>query len=300
MFAIGATVGFTALASALAYWLLSPRMAEALYLPALFEPHKFPVGEWALSWLPPGQHCQDIWFSSATGAKLHGWYFPVAGARKNILINHGNTGNIADLHVLLSLLLKTGANVFVYDYRGYGKSEGRSTTLGICQDGIAAYDWLVQEHPGMPIILYGESLGGAVASHVAEHRTPAGVILQSAFVEMRRIARETYAIFGIWPASLFQQPYLNNARVLATLECPVLLVHGAKDPEVHPAHAHDLYRAAKSATKLIILPNTAHSEIDPIDAEVFIARVSEFINPCTVEQSLFRADQLQLDKTNKS
>jgi fermentation-respiration switch protein FrsA (DUF1100 family) len=71
---------------------------------------------------------------------------------------------------------------------------------------------------------------------------------------------------------------LSNARVLAALDCPVLLIHGSKDPEVHPAHAHDLFRVAKSATKLVILPNTAHSEIDQTDAELYVARLQEFIN----------------------
>ncbi|HEY9718244.1 MAG TPA: alpha/beta hydrolase [Trichormus sp.] len=277
MFDIAATVGFSALASVIAYLGLSPRIAELLYLPVMFEPHKFPIGDWSMSWLPQGQTCSDIWFPTANGAKLHGWYFPVADAEKTLLVNHGNTGNIADLHVLISLLIQTDANVFVYDYRGYGKSESRSTTKSICEDGLAAYDWLASEHSGMPIILYGESLGGAVACHVAEHRSPSGVIVQSSFFEMRRIAKETYAIFGIWPESLFQRPYLSNARVLATLECPVLLVHGSKDPEVHPAHAHDLFRVAKSATQLVILPNTAHSEIDQSDGELFVARLQEFI-----------------------
>jgi alpha-beta hydrolase superfamily lysophospholipase len=123
--------------------------------------------------------------------------------------------------------------------------------------------------------------------------------VQSSFFEMRRIAKETYPIFGIWPTSLFQQPYLSNARVLAALECPVLLVHGSMDPEVNSAHSQDLHRVAKSS-KLVILPNTAHSEIDASDADLYVHKMREFINQAPVEPELVFAADHPLDKTKKS
>jgi len=285
MYDIAATIGISALAGALAYLGLSPRMAEIIYLPALFEPHKFPRGNWDMSWLDQKQGFRDVSFPTANGAKLHGWYFRVPLASATLLVHHGNTGNVADLVVLISLLLKTGVNILVYDYRGYGKSESNPSTARICEDGIAAYDWLAKEYPDMPILLYGESLGGAVACYVAERRPTSALILQSAFFEMRRIAKETYAFFAMWPPSLFQQPYLNNARVLAKLACPVLLLHGAKDAEVNPAHSRDMFQVSHSEKKLVILPNTAHTEIDQNDSELFLASVTDFISRLDIDAS---------------
>jgi hypothetical protein len=255
---------------------LSPRFAEVIYHPALFQPLKFPRGDWSLSWLND-RAIEDVYFPTAHGHKLHGWFLSAADAPATVLLHHGQAGNLADLHVLIDLLHRSGLNVFAYDYRGFGKSESSPSMAKICEDGVAAYDWLRARIGDQPIISYGESIGAAVACQVALVRRPNGIILQSGFYEMRRIACETYPIFHVWPAPLFAQPYFHNARALQQVHCPLLLLHGALDADVNVAHTHDLFRAAPDPKQLVVLPHTKHEEIDAADSELFMSSVKHFV-----------------------
>lgn len=261
----------------------SPRVAEPLYRSALFEPHKYPGGEgdWAQGWLG-SRACEDVHISTADGSILHGWFLPNEASDAIVLIHHGNTGNIADINVLIDLLWQTGANVLAYDYRGYGRSEGSATVAGVVEDAVAVHKWVKSRFPDKTIVFYGESLGCAIACQAALHDAPHGLILQSAFTDVRRIAIENYPIFSIWPRTLFARPYYDNASALRALKHPILLMHGAHDPEVKLDHGHKLLEAAGAPNELVILPNTAHSEIDAADAEVFISSARRLIELCTM------------------
>jgi fermentation-respiration switch protein FrsA (DUF1100 family) len=272
------TVAITLSAFGLAYFALSPRIAEPLYRIVLFEPHKYPHGEgdWSLKWLN-GRPMEDVYFETIGGARLNGWFFPVPSARCTIMVHHGNTGNIADLQQLIEVLLRTGNNVFVYDYRGYGKSESSPSVAGILQDGIAAYDWLKTRCGDSPIVFYGESLGAGVACQLAHLRRPSGLIVQSAFFEMRRIACDCYPFFHLWPASLYPAPYFHNARSISELSLPVLYLHGVKDSEVKISHAHDSFALARQPKFFVALSETDHHEIAVQDLDLAAAKVTEFI-----------------------
>ncbi|HEY9773821.1 MAG TPA: alpha/beta hydrolase [Planktothrix sp.] len=273
------TVALSIVIAGIAVVALSPRFAEPLYRVFLFEPHKYPHGEgdWNKQWAG-AQPCEDVSFRTKNGARLHGWFFPQTNAPAAILVHHGNTGNIADIDVIIQTLLRTGVSVFVYDYRGYGKSESSPSVAGVVEDGIAAYDWLKQRVGDQPIVFYGESLGGAIACQVALARRPKALILQSAFFEMRRIACENYPFFRIWPADLFPRPYFHSARAVNQLQVPLLVLHGAKDSEVRVHHAHDLIAAATgNDKKLIVLPNTDHHEIFSADVDLAVASIAEFV-----------------------
>src|SRR5262249_47440747 len=102
-------------------------------------------------------------------------------------------------------------------------------------------------------------------------------ILQSAFTDIRRIAKENYPIFAIWPPSLFPRPYYDNAAALKDLKCPVLIIHGEKDTEVVIDHAHVLYASANEPKYFLLLPNTEHAEIAAVDSNAFVTQVSTFI-----------------------
>ncbi len=258
--------------------LASPRFAEPVYRPILFEPQKYPdgKGDWSMSWLD-GREFEDVYLKTKKGSKLHGWFFPQSGAKASILVNHGNAGNIADLQVLIELLLASRVNVFVYDYRGFGKSEASPSVAGICEDGEAAFDWLRARTPELPIIVYGESLGGAVSCQLALRRPISGLILQSTFQNIRRIACDTNPIFHMWPPALFTRPYFDNAGIAARLSCPLLVIHGVKDQDVRIEHAMDLFAGAAEPKRLVMLPHTRHDEIDSRDARLFVNSIVEFI-----------------------
>lgn len=266
------------LALVTAYLFLSPRFGERLYHRELFNPFKYPTGNYNDSALE-GIKAKDIFFPSEDGTKLHAWYFERKEASKTILLFHGNTGNLGDLQTLLCLLLRTGCSVFAFDYRGFGKSEGSPSIAAVCQDGLSAYDYVINQIgvPLQDIVLYGESLGASIATQVSRVRPCAAIITQSAFSSLRRAAKEAVFILGFYPQILFPYPYLNTLVVFKEEHSPLLILHGEKDPEIGISHAEELYAQACEPKKFVRLPNTAHSDIDKEDFELFVQTIKKFL-----------------------
>jgi alpha-beta hydrolase superfamily lysophospholipase len=277
------------------YVVASPRVAERAYHPALFEPHKYPQGHYESEFAKSGRF-HDLFFPTPTGNQLHAWYFRGETGAKTILFCHGNSGNISDLEGHIELLLQTGASVFVFDYQGFGRSQGRPSVSGICADAHAAHKYLVEKLHVSPndIVLYGESLGGAVACELARREPIAGLILQSTFSCLTRISFENYAILGIFPEFLFPPPYFNNVAVLRdSIKVPVLVTHGEKDTEIRIAHAHALIACATGPKQMVGLPNTEHSEIAALDHELFVCGLREFLHQLT-DREASQPDQSQI------
>ena len=132
----------------------------------VYFPTKFPDGDWT----HPGINVEDAWFTAADGTKIHGWYAPHAKPLAVVLFCHGNGGNVTyRAEVIRMLHDRVGVTVLVFDYRGYGKSEGSPDEAGVLADARAARTWLA-EKTGVAenqIVLMGESLGGAVAVDLA-------------------------------------------------------------------------------------------------------------------------------------
>lgn len=197
---------------------------------------------------------QDVYFKSADNVKLHGWYFPARGPeRGTILVCHGNVENIST-HVKLDLwLVDAGYNLFIFDYRGYGRSEGSPDVKGINRDAEAALETLLARVPGR-VIVFGKSLGGAVAVYTVANSPfrdrVKGVILESAFSSYRMIAREKIAesIIGWplqYPLSFLVSDECSPVDFISRLSpIPVLIIQGKADPIVPEHHGRILYDAA--------------------------------------------------------
>jgi fermentation-respiration switch protein FrsA (DUF1100 family) len=200
---------------------------------------------------------EDVYFKSSDGLTLHGWYFRAKEELGSILICHGNVENIST-HVKLDLwLIDAGYNLFIFDYRGYGWSEGTPTVQGINRDAEAALETLLVTLPRAKqdnIIVFGKSLGGAVAVYTVanspyKNRVKA-LVLDSAFSSYRAIAREKIgdSILG-WP---FQYPlsFLINDDfspikfIKNITPTPVVIIHGENDDIVPIHHSRILYQAA--------------------------------------------------------
>lgn len=268
-----------ALALLLALYLVaSPRFGERAYHYALFAPWKYPIGNYHGDLGSSGRF-EDVFFNAVDGSKLHGWFFQ-GTEKKVIIVNHGKTGNITDLERLMFALLDTGASVFIYDYRGFGRSEGSPSLKVICEDGLKAYQWLVEQKkfPAEDIIAYGESLGGIVACHLAERTDVGGLILQSAFSSLRQISIENMAVLKYFPDALFPI-YGKNLATVSKFDKPILMLHGALDQDIDIHHSHDLLAAAAPAAdkEFVILPNTLHDEIDEKDCNLFTSTVKAFL-----------------------
>lgn len=273
-----------ALALSLTYLGLSPRLGVRLYEPLLFHPTEYPSG-FVLATLTQivGHSPQSVYFASegklARSATLHGWHFKSADVNApTILVSHGNAGNISGRTVLLKWLCSLGVNVFIYDYRGFGQSSGRTSVPGITQDGLCAYDYLVSQNiDSRKIVLYGESLGVAVSTYIASQRAVAAMILQSGFASLRSIACQLYPILSIYNQTLFCNPPLDSASILSLDHPPVLIMHGAKDQVVSVSHAHKLYQCAKGPKQLIIFDDCQHSDLVANQSERMSAAVKPFL-----------------------
>ena len=138
-----------------------------------------------------GLPAEDDWFEAEDGARLHAWWIPYPNAWGTILYCHGNNGNVTNRIESLQQLRRLGVNLFAFDYRGYGRSEGVPTEAGLYRDVRAAWDHLVAKREVRPrsILIFGHSLGGAVAIDGAVHREVGGLVVQSSFTQVRDMAR---------------------------------------------------------------------------------------------------------------
>ena len=166
---------------------------------------------------------------------------PAGGARHWLLHCHGNGGNMVGRLGLARELSQRGIGVVLFDYRGYGASSGQiNSQSDLYQDGQTVYDRLTQEKH--PILIYGESLGGGVASYLAEKNACAGLVLQSTFTSFNQRASESYPFLPVNWLSRFQ---MDSRARLAGLKCPVLVIHGRQDEVIGFHHGQQLFAAAR-------------------------------------------------------
>jgi uncharacterized protein len=270
-------VGSASLLAAL-YVGCSPRVAPALYMSRLFRPTKYPEGEWEVEHLE-GISRQDVHFFAADGSRLHGWFMHQPEAEYVVLFSHGNRGNLTGRLNIVTLLLRSNVSVLLYDYRGYGKSEGKPSVAGVCQDGIAAFDYLIREkgYKASQILLYGESLGTAIASEIAAARPCAGIILQSGFTSLRDIGAEHFPVTKVYPRFLFPEHLLDNLAHVENNKRPLLIIHGHKDKVVPFKHAQMIYERAAEPKVFVELPECAHNDIWSVSPDVFVNAINGFL-----------------------
>jgi hypothetical protein len=200
-----------------------------------------------------GLSFDDIEFVSEDDHTLHGWWVPHEEATATILYCHGNAGNISDRLPLIRDLHAMGISVFIFDYRGYGKSGGLSSEKGLYRDASAAYEWIrtVQyndaENP--PIFVYGRSLGGAVALEVACRKPVAGVILENTFTSIPDMAHHMYGLRG---GRLLLTQQFDSRSKLATIQAPLLIAHGCDDDLVPFNMGKQLFQRAVAPDKQFV------------------------------------------------
>lgn len=193
-----------------------------------------------------GRPWEEVSLAAPDGVQLNAWFFPAStnATRRDyvILFCHGNAGNISHRVDCYQVLLDSGLNVFAFDYRGYGKSSGKPSEAGTYLDAQAAYDWLVRRgFPGERILVWGESLGGAVAAELASRVRVGGLILQSTFTSVPAIGAE---LFPFLPTKWICSIQYDTLAKLPRLQIPVLVMHGRKDSIVRFQHAERLFAAA--------------------------------------------------------
>ena len=190
-----------------------------------------------------GLDYREVEFDAEDGKTLHGWWLPHATPRATLLFQHGNAGNISHRLDSLRIFHDLGLSVFIYDYRGYGRSSGSPSEAGLYRDARAAWAWLIEDEgiePGS-IVLFGRSMGGAVASRLATEVDAAGLIVESTFTSVPDIGAELY-----WwlPVRLLARLEFNAAESIAQAGMPVLVVHSREDEIIPFEHGQRLTEAA--------------------------------------------------------
>lgn len=190
---------------------------------------------------------EQMTLHTADGERLGAWWIPRPEPTAPVLLfHHGNAGNREDRLHNLAGLWHAGFSTLIFDYRGYAESTGKPSERGLQQDGLAAYDGLRARVGARPILLFGRSLGGAVAAYVATQRPAAGLILESTFTNVKAMARQVLPIPGI--ELLVNARYDTLARMPA-IRMPLLVIHGTDDEMVPFAMGQALFEAATVAEK---------------------------------------------------
>lgn len=227
----------------------------------IFFPSRYPVGEWA----PAGIEYEDAWFTSEDGAKLHGWYVPSDDSRAVILFCHGNAGNITHrAHVLEIMHDYVGASVMIFDYQGYGRSEGKPSGDGVLADARAARAWLAEREkiPENEIVLMGESIGGAVAVDLAARDGAKALVLESTFNALPEVAAFHYP----WlPVRWAMRTRLDSASIINKYKGPLLQSHGDSDGIVPMRLGRRLFDAAGEPKQFLELPGHNHNAPMPME-----------------------------------
>lgn len=197
-----------------------------------------------------GMPYRDVTLATADGVRLHGWLVPADEPRGVLLFFHGNAGNISHRIDSIRVFREMGLSVLILDYRGYGQSEGSPDEAGLYRDAEAAWRYLREEEgmePGQ-IVLFGRSLGAAVAAWLAARENPAAVILESAFTSAPDFAAELYP----WlPVRLLLRFDYDTRAALAKIRAPVLIAHSRDDEIVPFRHAERLFAAANEPKAML-------------------------------------------------
>ncbi len=214
----------------------------------------FPETEQDISFTPTqiGLAYESVKISTTDNETLHGWFVPTPEAKATVLFFHGNAGNISHRMDYLPMFHRLGYNLFIIDYRGYGQSSGSPSESGTYQDAQAAWRYLVEDKGVVPsrVVIFGESLGGAVASWLAAREKPGALVLASAFTSVPDMATKIYPFLPVHLISRFDYNTLESLRSVA---CPVLVAHSPEDEIVPFKHGQKLYQAAPEPKQFLTL-----------------------------------------------
>jgi hypothetical protein len=240
----------------------------------IYFPPRFPEG-----FAPPelyGLHVEDVWLTTLDKVRVNAWYLPSPASEKVLLWFHGNAENIAYGLEHLLFYSRLAVNVLAVDYRGYGKSEGSPGEAGVYRDADAAYDYLIQERHFQPnnIILFGHSLGGAVAIDLASRRECGGLIVQSSFTSAKDMARRMFRIplFEYIPKSQF-----NSLAKIRRVQAPILIVHGTRDEVVPFSMGQRLFRAAPEPKFFFPVEGAGHNDVVEAGGDGLLDRFKSFL-----------------------
>ena len=256
----------------------------------IYFPSKYPAGVWERE-KPRARegeivaHVEDVQLAAADGVRLHGWYCtprvgrggalePVPAAH-TLLFLHGNAGNISHRYEIIGDLVKLPVNVLIIDYRGYGKSEGRPSEEGLYADARAAWDYLTKTRGLAPrqIVIFGESLGGAVGVDLASKVEAGGLIVQSSFTSIADMAAE---VLPFVPRFILRTK-MDSLSKIGRVACPKLFIHSEADEIIPYRLGRRLFDAAAAPKQFYEVKGAPHNLTNTIGGAPYYEALRAFI-----------------------
>lgn len=234
----------------------------------IFFPSRYPEGDWR----PQGLPLEDAWFEAADGTRLHGWYVACEEPRAVVLFCHGNAGNVTHrLEMMRVLHDYVGVSVLVFDYRGYGRSQGKPDEPGVLADARAARAWLAKRAgiAEREVVMMGRSLGGAVAVDLAARDGARALVLESTLTSIPDLGAYHYP----WlPVRWLARTRLDALAKIPDYHGPLLQSHGNADRIVPYRFGQRLFEAANEPKTFVTIPNRDHN--DPQNQEYYQALIA--------------------------
>lgn len=238
-----------------------------------------------------GRPAEEVWLTAAGGPRLHAWFFAAdkgsARARFALLFCHGNGGNLTSRPGYYRAILETGVNLLTFDYRGYGRSDGEPSEHGTYADAQAAYQWLrTRGFAPEQILVWGESLGGGIASHVAATLPVGGLALQSTFTSIPDIGAE---LFPWLPVRLLSRISYDTHGRLPGITCPVVILHSRTDSTIRFSHGERNFAAAREPKAFIELEGE-HNDALLANRAAYVAGAERLVQLAEAAQTHHRSD----------
>jgi pimeloyl-ACP methyl ester carboxylesterase len=261
----------------------------------IYFPSRYPEGMWDVASLRalPGENSpkiEDVWMTTADGVRIHGWYCSpqanvgvqtsTSSTGMTLLWFHGNAGNLSHRYGVLRELIKLPVAVFIIDYRGYGRSEGSPSEQGLYWDARAAWNHLTNERriPSNQIVIFGDSLGAAVAIDLAAEVEAAGLIVQSGFTSIADMAAE---VLPFVPGFIIRTK-MDSLSKIPRVNCPKLFIHSPVDEMVPYQMGRRLFDAAREPKWFYEVANASHNEMERIGGRAYFDAIGNFVRSCAL------------------
>ena len=222
-----------------------------------------------------GLKYEDVFFATEDGLKLNGWFIPQERPRGTLLFCHGNAGNISHRLEIIKIFHKIGLNVFIFDYRGYGRSRGSPSEGGLYRDARAAFNYLVsrEDIDKEAIVVYGKSIGANVAIDLLSGVSAKALISESAFTCAAEMGKKLFPYLPVKWIITIKYDALTKIRDITV---PKLIIH-SRDDEIVPFRLGEKLFEAASEPKEFYRMSGGHNEAVFLAAEEFSARIDAFL-----------------------
>lgn len=217
-----------------------------------------------------------MWMTAADGVRIHGLWWPEPAGRPAVLFLHGNAQEVYSWSLVREDLAALECRMLLIDYHGYGKSGGRPGEEALYADGRAALEWLSgQGVAAGETVVFGKSLGGAVACEIARGAKPAGLVLESTFTSLASVAR---SLFPFAPAYSPHGSTYDSINRLSGIECPVLVIHGDMDMLIPFDEGEALFEAAREPKEMFAVRGAGHNDVSMVAGDAYGRRIREWLD----------------------